>query len=124
MTEINVESKPAAALLSDTQIKHLRTSIIVMSVLLVIGVITLIARVIYLVSGRSEQAATTTMANTSAPVMADIKLQLPPGASLKTSSLQGTRLLAHYSGPAGDGLLILDLSTGKTLSHVRFEAMR
>jgi hypothetical protein len=116
------------AILSDDQIKRLKVAITVMSALLVIGIITLIARVVYLASGRSEQAPSTAMvaapanAPQVAPLLADVKLALPAGATLKSTSLQGQRLLAHYSGPRGDGLIILDLTNGKTVSHVRVEA--
>jgi hypothetical protein len=125
MSDVDGEGKPAAgAILSDDQIRRLKTAIIIMSALLVIGVVTLIARVVYLASGRSEQAATTVVANAGLSYQADIKLPLPPGASLKGTTLQGGRLLAHYTSASGDGVLIVDLATGKVVSHVRVETGR
>jgi hypothetical protein len=107
---------PPGALLSDDQIKRLKVVVIVMTVLLIAGIALLIGRVIYLASGGRDASA---QAATGAPLVAETTLLLPEGASLKSSTLTGNRVLAHYSGPRGEGLLVLDLTTGRTLSHVR-----
>jgi hypothetical protein len=113
---------PVGALLSDEQIKRLKVSIAVMTALLVVGIVTLIGRVIYLASAKGESPATAASVAAmpaGSPLLADVTLPLPAGARLVTSQLQANRLLAHYTGAAGDGLLVLDLSTGRVLSHVK-----
>jgi hypothetical protein len=104
------------AILSDDQIRKLRIGVIVMSIALVAGVAMLIGRVIYLANRGNEQGVPRGM------LAADPRLMLPAGASLKSTALSGDRLSAHYTSPKGDGVIILDLVTGKTLSHVRIEA--
>jgi hypothetical protein len=108
-------AEAGGAILSDDQIRKLRLGVIVMSIALVAGVATLIGRVIYLANRSGEQAAPRGM------LAADPRLVLPAGASLKSTALSGDRLTAHYTSPKGEGVIILDLVTGKTLSHVRIE---
>jgi hypothetical protein len=117
---------PAGVVLTDTQIKRLKIAIAIMSALMIVGIITLIVRVIYLASGRSEQAGRAEPAGSAltstavgGALMAEIKLALPAGASLKATSLSGNRLVAHYASPKGEGVVIVDLSSGKVMSHVR-----
>jgi hypothetical protein len=130
MTEPSIdETKPQGALLTDEQIKRLKVSIAVMSALLVIGIITLIGRVIYLASAKGDGAATgaapvATNQPATAPLLSEATLPLPTGARLVSAQLQTNRLLAHYTGAAGDGLLVLDLSTGRVLSHIKVGATR
>jgi hypothetical protein len=108
------------ATLSDTQIKRLKIAIAIMSLMMIVGMVTLIARVIYLASGRPEQARMVGTAPQTLPDMVvDAKLLLPAGTSLKSTQLSGNRLVAHYAGGQREGVMILDLATGKLLSHVR-----
>ena len=102
------------AILSDDQIRKLRLVVIAMSVALIAGVATLIGRVIYLANRGSEQAP-------RGALVSEPRLTLPAGATLKSSALWGDRLSAHYTSPKGEGLMILDLATGKVLSHVRID---
>jgi hypothetical protein len=118
-TEPTAPGAPApGALLTDEQIKRLRVVVIIMTVLLVAGIALLIGRVIYLASGGRDSGSAAAAIGTQA-LVPETSLLLPEGASLKSSQLVGTRILAHYAGPRGEGLLVLDLSTGRTLSHVR-----
>jgi hypothetical protein len=110
-----IAEKVGGAILSDEQIRKLRIGVIVMSLILVAGIATLIGRVLYLANRGNEQALPRGM------LSAEARLVLPTGASVKSTTLSGDRLAAHYSGPKGDGLIILDLVSGRTLSHVRIE---
>ncbi len=115
MDQTTERQPPQGAILSDDQIRKLRIVVIIMSIALVAGVATLIGRVIYLANRGNEQAAPRGM------LAAEPRLVLPAGASLKSTSVSGDRLSAHYTSPRGEGLIILDLVSGKTLSHVRIE---
>ncbi len=110
------ENQPAGAILSDQQIARLKTAVIVMTAALVIGVITLIGRIIFLASNRGETAPT---ASPAAPaLMPEAALALPSGHDVKSVAMSGNRLLVHHVGPTGDGIIILDLATGAMISRV------
>lgn len=111
--------KAPGALLTDAQIRKLRIAVIVMSLMLVAGVATVIARIVYLANRGSEQA--TVSRGADAVLAPESRLALPAGATVKSTSLAGNRLTAHYTSPKGEGVLIHDLVTGKTVSHVRFD---
>ncbi len=122
----NQPNVPAGVILNDMQIKRLKIAIALMSALMIVGIIALIARVIYLASARPEQAGRSDQVGAALPsmagggaLMAEVKLALPVGAGLKATSLAGNRLVAHYASPKGEGVIILDLSSGRVLSHVR-----
>jgi hypothetical protein len=106
---------PQGAILSDDQIRKLRMVVIAMSLLLVAGVATVIGRVLYLANRGQEQAMPRGMLSPEA------RLVLPAGATLKSATLSGDRLAAQYTSPKGDGLIIMDLVTGKMVSHVRID---
>lgn len=102
--------KMTGIVLGERQIRMLRIAVIAMGVILVLGFITVIARIVYLVNRSSE---TTTVASPQAA-----RLALPAGASVRSMSLTGHRLAVHYEGPGGGGIVILDLQTGKPVSRV------
>ena len=112
------KGKSPGAILTDAQIAKLRLLVIGMSIVLVAGVATVIARIVYLVNRGGEQA---TVSRASETIAAETRIVLPAGAIVKSTGLSGNRLSAHYTSPKGEGIIILDLATGKTLSHVRFE---
>ena len=111
------ENQPAGAILSDQQIARLKSAVVVMTAALVIGVITLIGRIICLASNRGETA---TMAATApaADLKPEAALALPSGHDVKSIAMSGNRLLVHHVGPTGDGVIILDLATGAIVSRV------
>lgn len=110
----------AGALLTDAQVKRLKVAIAVMTAVLVIGIVTLIGRVIYLAQNKAEPPRSPALA---APVSltAEARLALPRLAQVKTISVSGTWLIVHHVSPTGDGVSILDLASGKALSHIRID---
>lgn len=110
------ENQLAGAILSDQQIARLKTAVIVMTAALVIGVITLIGRIIYLASNRGETAPTASPATPA--LKPDAALALPSGHDVKSVAMSSNRLLVHHVGPTGDGIIILDLATGAVISRV------
>ena len=99
--------------LGERQLKMLKVAVIVMGVILVLGFATVIARIVYLVNRGGE-----TVTTVSTPVQQAARLALPAGASVRNMSLTGHRLAVHYEGPAGGGIVILDLESGKPVSRV------
>lgn len=112
--------EPAA---DTAQLRALRIAVIVMSLLLVVGFVTVIARIIYLASRSSAQpsaAAVTALTPSSALALKpEVALPLPPGAAIAGTSLDGARLTVTYTAPTGGGIVILDLETGRVLSRIR-----
>jgi|LNFM01.1.fsa_nt_gb hypothetical protein len=101
--------------LNERHIKMLRFAVIAMGVILVLGFITVIARIVYLVNRSGDSATTSTV---SQPIQQAARLALPAGASVRQMSLAGSRLAVHYEGAGGSGIVILDLQTGKPISRV------
>lgn len=113
-------------------IRYLRFAVVSMGVILLIVFMAVIARLAYLltrplpgpgpapveISGSAASGATT-VAPPQAPLQPEIQLQLPPSARVRSQYLSGNRLSVHYDTPAGEGIMILDLVTGRPLSHVR-----
>jgi hypothetical protein len=99
--------------LSAGQVRALKIAVVVMGVLIVLGLFTVIARIIYLASrpGRQVQAA-------SQAVKAEQRLALPPGAVVRQTSLSGDRLAVHYEAPSGAGIVVLDLASGHVVSRI------
>lgn len=107
----------AGAILSDEQIGRLKTAVVVMTAVLVIGVITLIGRIIFLASNRNDASATST-AKLAPALKAEATVILPQGHEVKSVAMSGDRLLVHHVGPTGDGVIIVDLATGQVQSRV------
>ena len=101
---------PAAG--DSPSMRGMKYAVIGMGVVLVLGLATIIARIVYL---------TSRMDASPLPKSGNIMLPLPPGAQVDTMSLSGNRLALYYTGPgpADRYVAILDLSTGRTLSRVR-----
>ena len=109
------DGKMTGIVLGERQIKMLRVAVIAMGVILVLGFITIIARIVYLVNRSSDTGTATTV---SQPIRDTARLALPPGASVRHISLAGQRLAVHYESPGGSGIVVLDLQTGKPVSRI------
>jgi hypothetical protein len=105
----------AAIVLGDRHLRLLKFAVIAMGVVLVLGFVAVIARIVYLV-GRGGETATSTAV--SQPIRDAARLALPSGAVIRNLSLSGSRLAVHYDGPAGSGIVILDLVTGAPASQI------
>lgn len=110
-------SPPAGAILSDQQVARLKKTVVIMTAVLVVGVITLIGRIIYLASNRSDAPQSAAMLTSSA-LKPEATVALPTGHDVKSIAMSGNRLLIHHVGPAGDGVMIVDLATGQVQSRV------
>jgi hypothetical protein len=51
----------------------------------------------------------------------ELKLALPPGSRIKSTSLNGQSLAVHHEGLSGAGIVILDLTSGQIVSRVVVE---
>ena len=112
-------------------IRLLRLAVIGMGAILVLGVATVIGRITYLAMRQRVPVVTTSGSGagasepalgSSGAISAELRLALPPGAKVRSQSLAGNRLAVHYEGAGGEGIIILDLETGRPVSQVRIEA--
>jgi Family of unknown function (DUF6476) len=104
----------ASGPLSPGQVRALKIAVVVMGVLIIIGLFTVFARIIYLASrsGPQVQAASQASGKTAQ------RLALPRGAIVRQSSISGDRLAVQYEAPSGAGIVILDLASGQIVSRV------
>lgn len=113
--------------LTDTQIRRLKVAVIVMGIVLLLGFAVVVLRIVQL----SQRAATSPPAGPAAAIATpgggtaearrDIEARLPGGATVRSVSASGDRLLVHYESGAGGGVLIVDLGTG-AIQRVTFGA--
>lgn len=117
-----------------SSIRYLRAAVLTMGVVLVVVFVIVIGRIAYLVT-RPVAVSSPPIAGaglSAGPIAVppglalapDIQLQLPPQSRLKSHTLSGNRLSVHYEAAAGEGIMILDLETGRALSHVRVKSAR
>ena len=120
--DTNADAAPSAgALLSDDQIRWLRRAVVGMTAILVAGVAVLIGRVIYLARPGGTQATSASMAVQPA-LLPEVRMVLPMGAVVKGISATGSRLAITHAMPGGgEEISVLDLATGKVVSHVLIE---
>jgi hypothetical protein len=110
-------------------IRWLRFAVVGMGVILILGLATMVARIVYLTTRPAVAVSVTpdakqTNAQGTATIASDMALALPLGAKVRTQSLSGNRLSVHYDGPGGEGIVILDLETGRTISQVRIQSSK
>lgn len=94
-------------------VRALKIAIAVMGLMIVLGVLAVIGRIFYLASSKRTQ--TPQAVQSIAP---EATLALPEGASVRSISLAGNRLAVHYAAPTGEGIAVVDLQTGRTVSQV------
>lgn len=111
MTERNDETE----FVETPQLRALRFAVIGMGVVLIIGFMVILGRIFYLASRPGALSSTPA----AIALAAEPALDLPAGANVKSLSLSGNRLAVQYVSPAGDGIAIVDLETGRTLSRVK-----
>jgi hypothetical protein len=104
----------ASGPLSPGQVRALKIAVVVMGVLIVLGLFTVFARIIYLASRPAPQV----QAASQAPRKTTQRLALPPGAIVRQSSISGDRVAVQYEAPSGAGIVILDLASGQIVSRV------
>lgn len=97
-------------------VRALKFAVIGMGVLIVLGVLTVIGRIVYLANQGPRQAST--VAVSGAKLAASPRLSLPAGAQIRQVSLSGDRMAVHYESASGNGIAVLDLVTGNVISRI------
>jgi len=100
--------------LSPGQVRALKWAIIAMGIMIVVGLLAIVFRIVYLASGRGQQAAVT------AGPGADARVPLPAGAAIRAIALDSGRLAIHHESAGGPGITIVDIGSGKVVSRITF----
>jgi hypothetical protein len=93
--------------------RNLKIVVIALAVLILAGLATIVGRAIYLASGAPTQPAAPGLA-----VKPEQSLGLPAGAQVRSMSLSGNWLAVHYEAAGTEGIAVLDLQTGQTITSV------
>jgi hypothetical protein len=96
--------------------RNLKIIVIGLGLLMFAGLAAIAGRVIYLASGSATQPAALVSA-----MRPEQRLGLPAGAQVRAVSLSGDRLAVHYEAGGAEGIAVLDLQTGVTLTTVAIE---
>ena len=93
--------------------RNLKFIVAALALLILAGLAAIVGRIIYLASSASTQPAAPSLALQPEQILA-----LPRGATVRSVSLSGDRLAVHYEAGGDDGIAILDLQTGRTVTSV------
>lgn len=96
-------------------VRALKITVVVMGILIFIGLALVIARIVQLSSSKRTDTETRPTAMTAA----EGRVTIPAGAAIRSVSMSGNRLAIHYDEPAGTGIVIVDATTGETLTRIR-----
>ena len=96
--------------------RNLKMVVFGLALLIFAGLAAIAGRIIYLASGASTQPAAHSLALRPEQILA-----LPRGATVRSVSLSGDRLAVHYEAGGDDGIAVLDLQTGQTVTSVGIE---
>jgi hypothetical protein len=102
--------------MTDKQMRMLRLAVIGMGVLLLLGFGLVIGRIVYLLNSPPPGGAAA-LAKRS-PGTAPVNLPLPEGAAVKTMALSGQTLAVQFEGPHGQGIALIDITTGAILQRI------
>ncbi len=97
-------------------VRWLKVAVVVMGIMIVLGVLGVIARIVYMASQGPRPSSATAGSSRLAP---GSSLAIPAGHSVRQVSLSGDRLAIHYEGPGGGGIAVVDLASGQILSRVQ-----
>lgn len=117
---MTTETSPATTEgpLSPAGVRALKIAIVVMGVMIVLGLVAVVARIIYL-AGQSPSQATVSVV--PAAGLAEARIALPAGAVVRHLAIDGPRVAVHYETTSGPGLAVFDWSTGKPLARLAID---
>ena len=122
MTPHATAGQPAVSEQNPALVRGLKIAVIGMGIMILAGLAAVVWRITHLASSPKDAGPGVVQAQAivPSPLAPDIMLALPDGAAVRSVTLGGNRLAVHYDAPAGSGIAVLDLESGRTLTHVRF----
>lgn len=116
MTPQSSTSDTTAAQPEPPFVRWLKVAVVAMGIMIVLGVLGVIARIVYMASQGPRPPSAIAGSARLAP---GSSLAIPAGHTVRQVSLSGDRLAIHYEGPGGGGIAVVDLATGQVLSRVQ-----
>lgn len=106
---------------SERNVRILKLTVIVMSVLIVLGLMVLFATIVNrVISGKPEDTTPTI----SVPVPDDVSQLLDADAEIVSTAIDGSRMAIVVKRPEGHTVIVVDLRTGKVLNVIGRDAGR
>jgi hypothetical protein len=99
------------------QVRLLKIAVIVMGILLVGGFAFVLAAIVYQASKGGQSAA----GSGAMPAGTESELPIAKDATITGMSLDGDRLALHLQSSAGAEIVVIDVTTGKTLARVKLK---
>ncbi len=96
-------------------VRMLQVIVVVLGIILIVGMATVIGRIAYLMMRPASEAVT---AAPYADPQVPISLGLPGLTKVISTSLDGSQLAVHHTGPSGDGIAIIDLKSGNVIRRI------
>lgn len=97
--------------------RNLKILVIGMGVLILAGLGAVAVRVLQF--SKPTETRLTASAGSAVAAAGEIGMELPKGARVVSVSLSGDRLAVHHESPAGTGITIIDLATGRRIADVK-----
>lgn len=95
---------------SPRQVKLLKFAVIAMGIALVGGFALVMGTIVYQASSLGK--------STPAPVVEDASFAVKSGEAISHIALDGDRLAVHVTGPLGQEIRVIDLTTGAVIARV------
>lgn len=122
MTDAANRTAPDGTPMSDADLmreqrlqRNLKILIAGMGVFILLGLGAVVLRIVTGGGAPSPSAATSVLA----PQGGEIAVELPAGAKVVSVSVSGNRLAVHHESPAGTGIAIIDLDTGRRVADIK-----
>lgn len=97
----------------DRQVRILKFVVIFLGVLLLAGFAVVIGRIAYLATQPGGGIG-------AAPMPEDMRVALPAGAVMGRTTVSGDRMTVQYDSPQQTGIVVINLTTGRVVSHIHF----
>lgn len=98
--------------------KALLAAVVAVGLLIMAGVGVVVVTIVNRLGSLPDTPKTTLEATEPVPLPAGSRLELPLGAEVLETELDGNRLAVRYRSPGGAGIILFDVSTGKSLGTV------
>lgn len=126
MTDAAPRANPPASAPSDAELmreqrlqRNLKAVIGILSLLILAGLGAVIFKMVQTATGGGGRAATAPTPATIAAAQGELLLELPKGAKVVSVSVSGNRLAVHHESPAGTGIAVIDIDTGRRIADVK-----